>query len=57
MNRQADLKRRGQMAASGAMPASLAGEFTLGENAALCIIADECRVRGSMNVYRPAREN
>jgi hypothetical protein len=39
MNRQADLKRRRQMAASGAMPASLAGEFTLGENAALCIIA------------------
>jgi hypothetical protein len=32
------------MAASGAMPASLAGEFTLGEDAALCIIADECRV-------------
>jgi hypothetical protein len=34
------------MAASGAMPASLAAEFTPGEDAALCIIADECRVHG-----------
>jgi DNA-binding transcriptional ArsR family regulator len=50
MNRQANLKRRRQMAASGAMPASLAGEFTLGEDAALCIIADECRVRGSSDL-------
>jgi hypothetical protein len=44
MDRQAGLKRRRQMAASGAMPASLAAEFTPGEDAALCIIADECRV-------------
>jgi hypothetical protein len=44
MDRQASLKHRRQMAASGAMPASLAAEFTPGENAALCIIADECRV-------------
>jgi hypothetical protein len=28
------------------MPASLAAEFTPGEDAALCIIADECRVHG-----------
>jgi hypothetical protein len=39
MDRQASLKRRRQMAASGAMPASPAAEFTLGEDAALCIIA------------------
>ena|ERR1700722_13162269 len=32
------------------MPASLAGEFTLGEDAALCIVADECRVRGSSDL-------
>jgi hypothetical protein len=32
------------------MPASLVGEFTLGEDAALCIIADECRVRGSSDL-------
>ena len=49
-NRQANLKRRRQMAASGAMPASLAGKFTLGGDAALCIIADECRVRGSSDL-------
>src|SRR5271169_2383017 len=50
MNRQANLKRHRQMAASGAMPASLAGEFTRGEDAALCIVADECRVRGSSDL-------
>jgi hypothetical protein len=50
MDRQASLKRRRQMAASGAMPAPLAGRFTLGEDAALCIIADECRVRGSSDL-------
>jgi hypothetical protein len=38
------------MAASGAMPASLAAEFTLGEDAVLCIVADECRVRGSSDL-------
>jgi hypothetical protein len=44
------------MAASRAMPASLAGRFTLGEDAALCIIADECRgARPSMRSRtRPA---
>jgi hypothetical protein len=31
MDRLASLKRRRQIAALGAMPASLAGEFTLGE--------------------------
>ena len=50
MNRQANLKRHRQMAASGAMPASLAGEFTRGEDAVLCIVADECRVRGSSDL-------
>jgi hypothetical protein len=50
MDRLASLKRRRQIAASGAMPASLAGEFTLGEDAALCIVADECRVRGSSDL-------
>jgi hypothetical protein len=50
MNRQANLKRHRQMAASGAMPASLAGEFTRGEDAALYIVADECRVRGSSDL-------
>jgi hypothetical protein len=32
------------------MPASLAGEFTRGEDAALYIVADECRVRGSSDL-------
>jgi hypothetical protein len=45
-----NLKRRRQMAASGAMPAFLAAEFTRGEDAALCIIADEYRVRGSSDL-------
>ena len=44
LDRQAGLKRRRQMTASGAMPASLAAEFTPGEDAALCIIAHERRV-------------
>jgi hypothetical protein len=54
MDRQASLKRRRQMAASGAMPASLAAEFTLGEDAALCIIADECRVHGFCDLSNDA---
>jgi hypothetical protein len=54
MNRQANMKRRRQMAASGAMPASLAAEFTQGEDAALCIVADECRVRGFCDLSNDA---
>jgi hypothetical protein len=54
MDRQASLKRRRQMAASGAMPASLAAEFTLGEDAALGIIADECRVHGFCDLSNDA---
>ena len=42
------------MAASEAMPASLAAEFTLGEDATLCIIADECRVHGLCDLSNDA---
>jgi GTP-sensing pleiotropic transcriptional regulator CodY len=34
------------MADSGAMPGSLAGKFTLGQDATLCVIADEYRAHG-----------
>ena len=54
MDQQASLKRCRQMAASGAMPASLAAEFTLGEDAALCIIADKCRVHGLCDLSNDA---
>jgi hypothetical protein len=45
-NRQARLERRRLMADSGAMPGSLAGKFTLGQDATLCVIADEYRTHG-----------
>jgi hypothetical protein len=40
-NRQARLEHRRLMATSGAMPGSLAGKFTLGQDATLCVIANE----------------
>jgi hypothetical protein len=46
MDRQARLERRRLIAASGAMPVSLAGKFTLGQDATLCVIADEYRTHG-----------
>jgi hypothetical protein len=45
-NRQARLERRRLMADSGAMPGSLAGKFTLGQDATLCVIANEHRMHG-----------
>jgi hypothetical protein len=45
-NRQARLEHRRLMATSGAMPGSLAGKFTLGQDATLCVIANEYRMHG-----------
>lgn len=45
-NRAAALARRRRVAASGALPPALAALFTMGELAALAIIADEVRRRG-----------
>ncbi len=43
------LKRR--LAASGPMPPALAANFTTGELAALKVVADECRTKGSCRLY------
>jgi hypothetical protein len=45
-NRQACLEHRRLLATSGAMPGSLAGKFTLGQDATLCVIANEYRTHG-----------
>jgi hypothetical protein len=46
-DRQASLARRRRLAASGPMPPQLACRFTVGELAALRIVADEARDKGS----------
>lgn len=46
-DRQASLERRRRLAASGVMPPALAARFTVGELAALRIVADEVRARGA----------
>jgi len=45
-DRQASLERRRRQAMSGAVPATIAANFTQGENAALAVIARQCQRAG-----------
>ncbi len=45
-DRAESIARRRRLAASGPMPPALAARFTIGELAALRIVADECRASG-----------
>jgi hypothetical protein len=49
-DRAASMTRRRRLAASGPMPPALAARFTTGELAALRIVADEVRERGSCSL-------
>jgi hypothetical protein len=43
----ASVERRRSWASAGRLPPALAAQFTLGEHAALALIAEECRKRGA----------
>lgn len=47
----ASLARRRTWASCGLMPATLASSFTPGQNAALAVVAAECRKRGRCDLY------
>jgi hypothetical protein len=49
--RQRSLERRRRLSAAGMMPPGLAAQFTVGERAALYVIAQEVKRRGQCDLY------
>jgi hypothetical protein len=50
-DRQRSLERRRRLSAAGMMPPGLAAQFTVGERAALYVIAQEVKRRGQCDLY------
>jgi hypothetical protein len=50
-DRQASMLRRRRLSAAGMMPPGLAAHFTVGEQAALAVVATEVKLRGQCDLY------